>query len=226
MTLSRHLSLSIFLLLFVVTRSVSAQEKPAFIRCNFSFGLGFPAYHQLGNHDIKAFDSEEMGKVKQGMFLMSLNAGIHILVFEQCVVSCLTEYAIGTTKWNNAFGSGDEVGMSPHIWDLDFEVRFLFRLTTQRSSGSAKNYIFPLVGAGPTLSYRLIDENGDGFVNGGGDWHYRLGVGIRRGGFIEYSLIALIRPSYTFKGFKVGGISSANFEGCSYSILLQTAILI
>lgn len=222
------------ILLVILNKPLSAQDKPSSIRLNFFLNVGFPGYHQLGNDDIKQLSDEGMGTVQQGSVLIFYgNTGFGISFLDKFTISCLTGYSLGNVKWENAFGSGDDIDMSYHIWDLDFELKYFWEVPIPKNSDVSETYIFPLIGTGPTLKYRIIDENEDGFINGGGSWHYRFGVGIGLTSLaksiginsLEFSLIALTRPSYAFKEFKIGEAIPINYEGNSYSVFLQTSFI-
>ncbi len=204
-----------------VKRGKSNELKDS--RINFSFGLGL-GYHQIGNADIKELSDMGMGEVTQSSLQFSGNIGIHISLLERLSISCLTGYSFGSAGWENAFGSGLHAGMTYGIWDLDFEMKFLFPLHIHEA-GVEKAFVFPFVGIGPTLSYNLTDREGDGFINGGGDLHYNLGVGTRRlygSSCFDIRLLTLIRPSYEFEEFKLGSTTtSENYKGTSYSIMVQ-----
>lgn len=192
-------------------------KKTESLRFGLLFQLGW-GYYSIGNKDLEWFDEMGLGEISQGGFLPKFGLGFG-LSWQQKVASYVEISYSGLLpigySWKDCYGSGEDVPMCLNVADLDLKFYFFGEEST----------LYFLVGK--TLIYDLVDEYDEGFLNGGGDYHF--GLGIKRGTMEKGSLagwgIEVIYRPYKFKEFKVGESMPVEFSGDSVSIILSFELM-
>lgn len=199
---------------------VIAQETDSRIRFGLcgEFDIG---YHNIGSKDLKDFERNGLGKVpqKSGIFILSL--GIDSYLYKKFQISFFGSWSHDEYQpyWKNALGSGEEVELNLNIIDLRIEIQPLFPFIQ----------IYPYFGIGNTILCRLVDEDGSGFRDGDGDFHYSAGIdipvkkwvySISQKWFTCIRIGVVYRPSFAFKEFKIMDSVPVEFEGRSISIFI------
>ena len=180
------------------------------------FGIG---YHNIGSNDLKDFERNGLGNISQKSGIGILSLGIDSYLFKKFQISFLGSWSFDGYRvpWKNALGSEEEVEIFMNNVDLRIEIQPLFPFLQ----------IYPYFSIGKTILCKLVDSEGDGFRDGGDDFHYSAGIDIPVKSSISQEWLVSMRigvvykPSFAFKEFKIVDSVPVEFEGKSISIFMS-----
>jgi hypothetical protein len=214
-------------LLFIANAFSQEPDNP--LQFGLCGDLNF-GYHSIGSDDL---ENRNLGEVGVSGMVMVVSAGIDAYKYQEYQVSCV--YSLSWLdahssddgfgfKWGNAFRSHRDIPMSLFAGDIRLEFQLLKPLISKK--------IFPFIGIGRTLAYRLTDNDGNGFTDGGGDFHFSAGIDvavenglfrsvpITKSVFSGWRIGVIYRPSFVFKNFKLDETVPVEYGGNSITIFL------
>lgn len=167
-------------------------------------GLG---YLGLGDTDFSRVSDAGLGEIEESGLVASFSAGAGVVWRDLALLGVELTYSSGGVSWEHALGKNSSVPMYYNRLDLRAETEFLHPLLKG---------LYPFIGVGYGLIDDLTDENGDGFNEGDGSFHYFFGIDItkfggidarKRQGFVGLRLQVVHRPSFAYRKFYLYGSS-------------------
>jgi len=202
--------LTVFVVIFLVIspQMVLSQDSLKSIYFNPCLELSV-GYHNIGSHDLHDIGNAGYGKIDQADFCFLAGAGMSLFIPKIAEISCLFHFTFNALQYGYKWTIVDEpVPLTMEIFDIRLELKSLLPALGRMS---------PYLGIGTTIDYDLLDEEGDGFTKGGGNFHYVFGVDINldkkllggnrtlgKGMTGDIRVGVVYRPSFAFEEFKLG----------------------